>query len=1153
MAGREKKPALVKKQNISAITSKDSDSQLDATVEKTTPARAGAPKPESTAPQQPVVGTSSAKSVVKTKKANPVKKTLKKNLKINFKAKNKKGKKLKLSKSLFKNKKHLDAKNVTIVKNGLKKNGRPTRVRSQANTATVESKVQNEVDPTPPVLEPMTTAPGLNESKSPKKETKKRTKKQLVEDVTEPLLPLIDTKKIKIEPSDKETVDDVLNDVANELQLDLDLLMKKPVKKAKTVKKLVKPAVKQKKPPTPKKAKVEPPKTKKGNEKDKIIEKLSKDIDIDSDAQSVINKLDLNVSKTVKKNVKKRRHSIEKFNAVGDDQESSVEPPFSLFSSIRQSPKNKRTARIRQSIDNIVNKRFNPYATRSDSPARILRNGKHRRLKGSQLLDGIENEYKRRKRLCSEVSTNDISKFSDYLSESDSNFSDMTSVTENGTCDDSIGKEEGVMTKSDLLRKEILESITAPTPEELQNLNIKQISTKFTAILKRSLSTETSQLTDDNINEDVKPKAEELTAARSTFTDTNSNDVKPDIKTDSKLLCTTTSGADSDEVKTENSCNSIKIKKEVVEEQVLEKIASSPSYKVPEKSFILDQMKQIFNDVNEDAERRTTRSSAKRTLKLSTSEEVNVETVPVVKFYGTESTDTEKNETKSSEEKMDLDINADNTESNTNLNEEKDEPAKPEEEICSDLKITESCSLQDTTNENECEEELTENIHTEKEKTPLEEIEKSNEIQENEDLSKDNEIKENEDLNENVNQEDTEAQENEKLLEIDGSEEDKILQENENIHVTHETEDVTEEIANIDVAQEVEDILVAQEIEDAHATPENEVAPITQEVEVTQDIQNSKDVCVAEEIEEESHVKDETEDEYIIQKNEEMSELEKMDVQENVCENENIDNLQEEALLTKLSEAEDMEITEDNFVEDNKKLADDLHEDILNKLRENSALSISVKETSNEEKSKSGSMSSSSSIKEIGVEEMVNLAIKKLDEEKSEEMSMDSYQEESKDKKEEYMETKSEKSDDALSSEKSDDVLFENKQTILKEDITETPENQAIKENILNALGLQSLRAVEEAKLRESEKHKQRNDVYTGTLKTVIKLNRHMDKKKSKERNPLKMTLQKSKGRSSKEGDCDNMKSDGTFGKNEGENACYKVMKEVSLYLFYIL
>lgn len=114
-----------------------------------------------------------------------------------------------------------------------------------------------------------------------------------------------------------------------------------------------------------------------------------------------------------------------------------------------------------------------------------------------------------------------------------------------------------------------------------------------------------------------------------------------------------------------------------------------------------------------------------------------------------------------------------------------------------------------------------------------------------------------------------------------------------------------------------------------------------------------------------------------------------------------------------------------------------------------------------------------------------------------------------------------------------------------------SPEELAEKENILNvilhslfqlnafmqllffqALGLQSLRAANEAKhqkIKDKEKPSTssgKGDIYTGTLKTVIKIN------KKKGKNSFKMTLQKNKS-----------KPDGEA--NSGEEG-YKIMKEVS-------
>lgn len=94
----------------------------------------------------------------------------------------------------------------------------------------------------------------------------------------------------------------------------------------------------------------------------------------------------------------------------------------------------------------------------------------------------------------------------------------------------------------------------------------------------------------------------------------------------------------------------------------------------------------------------------------------------------------------------------------------------------------------------------------------------------------------------------------------------------------------------------------------------------------------------------------------------------------------------------------------------------------------------------------------------------------------------------------------------------------------------ETPERQKHKENVLRTLGLLTHKAAKEAKIekqREKEriygsstymtnKNKARAGTsdYTGTLKTVIKLNRGGDKKKH--RSSLKMTFQKSKYRAGK-------------------------------------
>ncbi|CAH2041718.1 unnamed protein product, partial [Iphiclides podalirius] len=98
--------------------------------------------------------------------------------------------------------------------------------------------------------------------------------------------------------------------------------------------------------------------------------------------------------------------------------------------------------------------------------------------------------------------------------------------------------------------------------------------------------------------------------------------------------------------------------------------------------------------------------------------------------------------------------------------------------------------------------------------------------------------------------------------------------------------------------------------------------------------------------------------------------------------------------------------------------------------------------------------------------------------------------------------------------------------------ITETPESQKRKENVLRTLGLLTHKAANEAKMEKQKekeriygpnycglmgnKSKSRSD-YTGTLKTVIKLSRNSgDREKKRQKTSLKMTFQKTKPRSGK-------------------------------------
>lgn len=126
----------------------------------------------------------------------------------------------------------------------------------------------------------------------------------------------------------------------------------------------------------------------------------------------------------------------------------------------------------------------------------------------------------------------------------------------------------------------------------------------------------------------------------------------------------------------------------------------------------------------------------------------------------------------------------------------------------------------------------------------------------------------------------------------------------------------------------------------------------------------------------------------------------------------------------------------------------------------------------------------------------------------------------------------------------------------------ETPESQRRKENVLRTLGLLTHKAAKEAKI-EKMKEKERiysgmmsnkkaaktgSGDYTGTLKTVIKLNRNSgERDKKKYRSSLKMTFQKSKHRSGK-----TAPEGGEAAEEDG--AYYTIEKrEVSLPLFITL
>lgn len=257
---------------------------------------------------------------------------------------------------------------------------------------------------------------------------------------------------------------------------------------------------------------------------------------------NIIDSLDLNVKNFKTESLREsRRYSVENF-PVGYQNEQNV-PQISLFNNLPRSvsPKLKRATRIRQSIEGSMrSRRSSPYTTRSDSPARLLRNGKHRKLKDMNLLDGLDTEIKRRRRLCSDLSGSElsVSKLSGY--ESDSSYSDLASL--HGT-ENVEGKE------------------AVPVPEDIENKVFNPAS------IKRSNS-ETAENGPIDTNSNV-------CHAENTV-DINLNDKKPDIG----MLQTPKSEIESNE-----------------------NVDLSPSFKVPEKSIILDIMKQTFNETVTDTER----------------------------------------------------------------------------------------------------------------------------------------------------------------------------------------------------------------------------------------------------------------------------------------------------------------------------------------------------------------------------------------------------------------------------------------------------------------------------------------------------------------------------------------------------------------------
>ncbi|CAH1962209.1 unnamed protein product [Acanthoscelides obtectus] len=314
-----------------------------------------------------------------------------------------------------------------LLKNGVKE-VKPRKTKIQVKQEKEDIDIKEEA---PPVLEPIFPLEENVDKKPKKRVTAKKAQKLPPEVIPEP-----DLSKVKIEkeespaPSDvtdvsnqelpkqvkksrlrrakteTETLEDVMNDLSflikQEVKTEPDYMSESGKSDSTTLK--------------PKKL------TKKQRiellkqsivKKENLENTLSK---LDAAGQKVIDMLDLNVKNIKKVADVKRRHSIEKF-PIGSE---PTELPLAFFGPLTLPRSGSPRSR------GGIRRKASPYSTRSDSPARKLRSGRPRKNMG--LLDGLE-ETRKRRRLCSDLSTGDLStsKVSGYESDN-SSFSDMTST-----------------------------------------------------------------------------------------------------------------------------------------------------------------------------------------------------------------------------------------------------------------------------------------------------------------------------------------------------------------------------------------------------------------------------------------------------------------------------------------------------------------------------------------------------------------------------------------------------------------------------------------------------------------------------------------------------------------------------------------------------
>lgn len=449
------------------------------------------------------------------------------------------------------------------VKNGVRKN--------------LLKKIKQE-DDGPPILEPIFPV----ETKIEPKKIKKRTKKESAEDTPETKKPR--TKKIKLD-EDTETLEDVMNDLKT-------LIKVEDIKEEPCLNEVI----------VTKKKCGRKPKTD-SLQKKKLLKKQAVDA---IDNSKLIDGLDLNVNKVKKKAKRVRRHSIEKILLEKNDNKVP-----NIFSNLPRSisPKGKRGRKPRKSIEVLTRKKRSPY-TRSDSPARILRNGKHRKLKDIGLLEGVD-ILRRRRRLCSDYSGSEvsISKLSGY--ESDSSFSDLASIT--GNVDPNERESD---TKIEIKKEIDICNAEQQDQEEKVSLKIKK-SPSLEANTNGSLDdqymdTNSNLCADSNICPDNANSNEDSASICGDSTNVYEDNVNQDenqLTVETNLLqdISETENLDATNLPTNTSdqlADDTDLIGNLSDDGSLNTKVINPLYnaalyndsKVPEKSIILDSMKHKFNE-----------------------------------------------------------------------------------------------------------------------------------------------------------------------------------------------------------------------------------------------------------------------------------------------------------------------------------------------------------------------------------------------------------------------------------------------------------------------------------------------------------------------------------------------------------------------------